>query len=199
MIPLFSIGHSSLEMETFLMLLALHRIEAVADVRSQPYSRRFPRFSRLALEPVLGAAGIHYAFLGRELGARREEKACYVGGAVCFDRVAASPAFASGLARLREGIVRYRIALLCAEKDPLDCHRMVLVARHAARFADVFHILADGALESHEKTEQRLLQRYAQNEADLFLSRENRLADAYARRGVEIAWVETQRGPSDEL
>ena len=135
-----------------------------------------------------------YVFLGRELGARREEPDVYVDGKVSFDLAAASPLFASGLARLQKGLSKHRIALLCAEKDPLDCHRMILVARHAARFAETIHILADGTLEPHEKTERRLLECYEWREPDLFLSRENRLARAYARRGEEIAWSEAETG-----
>jgi len=185
---LFTIGHSSHEMEPFLRLLAMHRVDAVADVRSQPYSRRYARFSREALAEKLVGAGIRYAFLGRELGARREESECYVGNAVCFDRVAALPLFASGLARLKKGLASYRIALLCAERDPLDCHRTILVARHAARFATVSHILPDGALETHAEAEERLLQQYGRGETELFTSREHRLTEAYTRRAAEIAW-----------
>jgi len=196
--PLFTIGHSAHSMEAFLQLLLDHRIEAVADVRSQPYSRHFPWFSRQALELALKSAGIHYVFLGRELGARRDEPECYVDGAVSFDLVAATPAFATGLARLHEGLLKYRVALLCAEKDPLDCHRTILVARHAARFAKISHILADGGLESHEAAENRLLQRYEWSEPDMFRSREKRLAGAYTRRGAEIAWVEVKTESSNE-
>jgi uncharacterized protein (DUF488 family) len=189
--PLFTIGHSAHSIEAFLQLLLDHRIEAIADVRSQPYSRHFPCFSRQALELSLKGAGIHYVFLGRELGARRDERECYVGGAVSFDLVAAAPSFASGLARLQEGLLKYRVALLCAEKDPLDCHRTILVARHAARFAEVSHILANGDLETHKELEGRLLNRYELSEGDLFLSKDARLASAYKRRGQEIAWVES--------
>lgn len=176
-------------MAKFLQLLASHQVEAIADVRSQPYSRRFPWFSKQALNASLRAVGIRYVFLGRELGARPDERECYVDGAVSFGLVARSAAFASGLARLQNGLSSYRIALLCAEKDPLDCHRTILVARHAARFAPISHILADGALEPHEQTERRLLERYGWNEPDVFRSSENRLARAYARRESEITWV----------
>jgi uncharacterized protein (DUF488 family) len=186
--PLFTIGHSSHSPEAFLHLLARHGVEAVADVRSQPFSRRFPSFSRPALEPALKAAGLAYVFLGRELGARREERACYVGEAVSFDLAAALPAFRSGLERLREGLLKYRVALLCVEKDPLDCHRSILVGRHAARFADVRHILADGTLEPHSALEERLLNRFGWDAGDLFLPAPERLAAAYVRRGAEIAW-----------
>lgn len=196
--PLFTIGYSSHAREAFLVLLALHRIDAIADVRSQPYSRRYPHFSKQALELSLAEAGIHYVYLGRELGARREERECYVDGAVDFDLVANLPLFASGLARLQADLLKYRVALLCAEKAPLDCHRTLLVARHAARFAEISHILVDGTLEPHEKTERRLLERYAWDDPDMFCSRENQLSKAYARRGAEIAWSEVKMESSNE-
>jgi len=196
--PLFTIGHSSHAMDVFLALLALHQIDVVADVRSQPYSRRFPHFSNQALVQSLRAAGVHYVFLGRELGARRDERECYIDRTVSFDLVATSPVFTSGLARVHEGLLKYRVALLCAEKDPMDCHRTILVARHAARFAKVSHILANGALESHEETEDRLLERYEWSEPDMFRSQENQLANAYTRRGREIAWSEMKTEAANE-
>ena len=190
--PLFTVGHSAHSIEAFLQLLLQHQIQAIADVRSHPYSRHFPCFSKEPLELSLKSAGIHYVFLGRELGARRDECECYIENAVSYDLVAATSAFAKGLERLQEGLLKYRIALLCAEKDPLDCHRTILIARHAARFAQVIHILADGSLEPHQEAEDRLLRRFERNDADLFASHEIRLAEAYARRGREIAWVESR-------
>lgn len=151
-----------------------------------------PCFSRPALESALKAVRIHYVLLGRELGARRLERECYIGNTVSFDLTAASLSFANGLARLRDGLSRYRIALLCAEKDPLDCHRTILVARHMAEFVKINHILSNGRLETHDETENRLLERYEWKEDELFRSREDRLAEAYARRGCEIAWVESE-------
>lgn len=186
-------------MGDFLHVLALHQINVIADVRSQPYSRRYPHFSKQALELSLAEAGVHYVYLGRELGARRGERECYVDGAVDFDLVANLPLFASGLARLQADLLKYRVALLCAEKDPLDCHRALLVARHAARFAEISHILADGTLEPHTKTERRLLEQYEWDDPDMFRPRENRLAKAYARRGAEIAWSDVKPAFPDEL
>lgn len=188
---LFTVGHSSHSIEGLLQLLLQHQIQAVADVRSRPYSRHFPCFSKEPLELSLKSAGIHSVFLGRELGARRDERACYIENAVSYDLVAATPAFAKGLERLQEGLQNHRIALLCAEKDPLDCHRTILIARHAKRFAQVIHILADGSLETHQEAENRLLRRFEWSDEDLFRPHETRLAEAYARRGREIAWVES--------
>lgn len=135
--PLFTIGHSTHSIEAFLQLLASHRIEAIADVRSTPHSRHAPWFSEQPLKQSLRSRGIHYVPLSREFGAHREEHGCYVGDRVSFDLVADSPAFAGGIARLKEGVLTLRIALLCAEKDPLDCHRTILVARHARRFSAI--------------------------------------------------------------
>lgn len=187
---LFTIGHSNHSLEAFLALLAHHEITAIADVRSQPLSRRFPCFSKKTLQASLKAAGIEYVFLGRQLGARREERECYIGDVVSFERVAVSPLFATGLARLKEGMQKYRTALMCAEKDPLDCHRAILIARQAAAFASIRHILSDGSLETHEYSERRLLARYQQSEEDLFCPLQERLAQAYACRASEIAWVD---------
>lgn len=185
---LFTIGHSNHSLEAFLALLARHEVTAIADVRSQPLSRRFPWFSKEPLQASLKAAGIQYVFLGRELGARREECECYIGNTVSFEQVAAAPLFAAGLVRLKEGMQNYRTALLCAEKDPLDCHRTILIARQAATFATIRHILADGSLEAHEDSERRLLAEYQQSEEELFCSHQERLAQAYDRRASEIAW-----------
>jgi hypothetical protein len=88
------------------------------------------------------------------------------------------------------GVGKGRIALMCAEKDPLDCHRTILVCRYAKEFSDVFHIHVDGKLESHEKAETRLLARYHEDAYDLFRSRIEQLNEAYKRRGDEIAYVE---------
>jgi uncharacterized protein (DUF488 family) len=191
--PLFTVGHSMHSIEAFLNLLVKHRIQAIADVRSQPYSRHFPWFSRQPLEQSLKGEGIRYAFLGQELGARREERECYIENKVSYERIAATPAFAKGLDRLQKGLQKYRIALLCAEKEPLDCHRTILVARHAARFAEIVHILGDGRLETGQEAENRLLLRCAidANENDMFRSREEMLAAAYTLRGSEIAYVES--------
>jgi uncharacterized protein (DUF488 family) len=99
----------------------------------------------------LRAGGIRYAFLGRELGARTEDRSCYVGGKVQYDLLARTPLFQSGLDRIAHGRGKYRIALLCAERDPLTCHRAILVSRHlAARGIPIWHISDSGKLESHD-------------------------------------------------
>jgi len=186
---LYTIGHSNHEIATFLGLLRQHGVTAVGDVRSHPYSRYVPQYSRDALENALTDAGIAYVFLGKELGARSENPACYHEGKVQFDRLAQEPIFAEGIGRVVQGMQRHRIALMCAEKDPLDCHRALLVARKLFESGvPVSHIHADGALESQQAMESRLLAACKLPEADLFTSREEFVADAYRIRSEQIAY-----------
>lgn len=195
--PIFTIGHSTHELPRFLALLRQHQIQELVDVRSQPYSRHTPWFSREPLDHALKTAGVTYVFLGRELGARREESGCYVGGKVNYDLIAATASFHAGLDHLRHDAAQRRLALMCAEKEPLDCHRTILVARYAITFTPVFHILADGSLEAHADAELRLRRLYGLGEADLFQPPEAQLAEAYARRGGDIAYAEDEpRAPS---
>ena len=141
---LYTVGHSNHECEKFLDLLTPHQITAVADVRSQPYSQYTPQFNRETLEAALGRRRIKYVFMGKELGARREERECYVGGQARYDLIAGLPAFLQGLERLRRGAKTQRIALLCSEKDPLACHRTILVCRQLRGEFAIEHILEDG-------------------------------------------------------
>lgn len=187
--PLFTIGHSTHDFATFLELLKLHEIEVVADVRSRPYSR-LPWFSRPELEKELKANRVRYVFLGDELGARRVERECYIGPRADYELIAKTPAFAKGIARLRDGVAKFRVALMCAEKDPLDCHRTVLVCRHAKEFCHISHILSDGTLETHADAELRMMRKFVPAEGDMFLSRIDLLNKAYRLRGEEINYVE---------
>jgi len=190
---LFTIGHSDHAAGVLIGLLRLHGIEALTDVRSSPYSRRYPQFNREALAADLERAGIRYVFLGAELGARRSEPECYAEGKARYSLIARSPLFAQGLERVRQGAVNYSIALMCAEKDPLTCHRAILVCRHLRdSIAPIQHIREDGRLESHEELEARLLTLAGLSEADLFRSRDELLEEAYNWQGDRIAYEEAR-------
>ncbi len=193
--PLFTIGHSTRSLDLFLEILCKHHIEAIGDVRSHPYSERMPWFSTAPLRQALAEVGIRYVYLGEELGARRSESCCYVGGRADYERIAETPTFRHGLDRLKNGLKHYRIALMCSEKEPLDCHRTILVTRYAKEFAEVFHILHDGSLESEAQFEERLMSLFADPGDDLFMSHEEQLESAFRRRGQEIAWVEPESKP----
>jgi len=153
----FTIGHSNHSSERFLALLQGAGITAVADVRSIPQSRRCPQFGRARIERSLADAGIAYVFLGAELGGRPQDPALMRDGRPDYERMAATPTFRAGLDRVLKGAGRHCIALMCAERDPIDCHRFLLVSRHLHEGgAQLRHILADGSIEPQEATELRL-------------------------------------------
>ncbi len=185
----FTIGHSTHPQANFIELLQRHGITALCDVRSKPYSRTNPQFNREELKRSLRECGIRYVFLGKELGARSDDPACYEHGKVQYDRLASTDLFRHGIERVQEGMKGYRLALMCAEKEPLECHRTILVARHLAALGiNVEHIHADGRLESHTAALSRLARMHNLLEDDMFRSREELLADAYHRQEERIAY-----------
>jgi len=191
----FTIGHSNHPIGAFLALLERHRTAAVADVRSAPYSRRHPQFNRRTLDRSLAEHGIRYLFLGAELGARTPDPSCYDDeGRVLFSRLAQTGLFLRGIARVLEEAVDSRLALLCAERDPANCHRTILVApRLRERGAPVTHILADGGLVSHEEVLDRLCAANGMPPRDMFRPREGQREEALLRRAREIAWTDPAR------
>lgn len=211
---LFTVGHSNHSIKTFIEILQKHEITALADVRSRPYSRYLPHFCQAQLKDYLEADKIRYAFLGQELGARPEDQSCYVDGKALYERIAATDLFTEGIRRILKGVKsRHRIALMCAEKDPLTCHRAVLVCKNLKEYdLDIQHIKSNGDLESHGELEDRMLAKHrlsqlientAINQLSLFevvSSAQNistspkfqeSLPFAYKKHSDEIAYVET--------
>jgi uncharacterized protein (DUF488 family) len=187
---LLTIGHSNHSLDRFLAILRAHSVTAIADVRSSPFSKFNPHFNRDSLETSLRSVGIRYVPLGIELGARRNEAECYDGGTARYERIAQLPLFRQGLERVRRGLVANRIALLCAEKDPLTCHRAILVCRNLrADVTPIHHILEDGAVETHAEAEERLLALVGLDHGDLFCDRAERLEQAYEIQGSRIAYT----------
>lgn len=192
----FTIGHSTHTLERFRELLRQHRITAVADVRSAPYSRRNPQYNRTELARWLAEADIAYVFLGRELGGRSDDPSDYDNGRVCYDRLRAKPTFRVGVERIIRGALEQRIALVCSEKEPLDCHRSLLVAQALAdRGVSVNHILANGSLETHSQTMKRLLAITGLKQARLFPPAgagagrfDDLVSEAVALRAAKVAY-----------
>jgi uncharacterized protein (DUF488 family) len=187
---LFTVGHSNQECAKFMDLLSRHQVTAVADVRSQPYSQYTPQFNRETLESALGQRKIKYVFLGKELGARREERECYVAGQARYDRIKTLPLFLQGLERLRRGVQKERVTLMCSEKDPLTCHRTILVCRALRGEMEIGHILEDGTVEPQAAAESRLLEMMGLPEGDLFHDRGELIERAYDKQALAIAYTE---------
>lgn len=185
-----TIGHSNHAPERLVDLLRQHEVSAVADVRSAPYSRMYSAFNKESLAAMLKEHGIAYVYLGRELGARTEDPSCYLDGKVQYRRLAQTPLFQSGLERVMTGAAERTVSLLCAEKEPLDCHRTILVSRELELLgAEVAHIHADGGQESHADTIQRLLAVFKLDQPDMFRTPDESVELAYARQEARIAYV----------
>jgi len=186
-----TIGHSNHTIERFIELLCQHHVTAVADVRSSPYSQMHAQFNREALASALKQEGIAYSFLGKELGGRPADKTCYENGRVQYRRVAATQIFRSGLDRVLAGVQSYRIALMCAEREPLECHRTLLVAPELEKAGiTVLYFHADGRTESRSDAMSRLLDLFRLADEDLFRSRSELIEEACYRQQERVAFEE---------
>jgi uncharacterized protein (DUF488 family) len=167
--PILTIGYGLRDVNELVGLLHRYGVEYVGDVRSAPYSRRRPEFSRDALEQVLRTARLRYVFLGDTLGGRPDDSDCYdADGHVDYDRCRMSPSFVAGIERVetahRNG---HRLTLLCSESRPIDCHRSKLLAEMlVARGVPVFHIDEHGLLVEHAEMAAQLRGRQVRLGAD---------------------------------
>lgn len=199
---IFTIGYSGYHQDQnrFVSDLKTSGVNVIADVRTSPYSRYAAEFNKDTLNSFLRKNGMLYLFMGAQLGARPSNNACYKNGAVDYDSILTSAEFMKGLDRLQDGISKgYRIALMCAEKDPICCHRNILVAHALAkRGVSVGHFIQlvsnePAVVENSDDTESRLLEECNMDQlsqGDLFMSNEDRIEAAYRSRFKEIAYRE---------
>ena len=193
----FTIGHSNHEANHFIELLKIHKINCLGDVRSSPYSKFTPQFNKENLDVELKKENILYVYLGNKLGGRYLDSALlYPNGVVNYNKVMEQEEFCAGInnviGNIRKGL---RIALMCAEKNPLDCHRFLLVARALSnKGIRIKHILENGEAISNEDLEKQLLQKY-KSEFDQFsffrenLSEKKSIEEAYQRRNQEVGFT----------
>ncbi len=191
---LFTIGHSNLELEVFLAVLAQHRVETLGDVRSRPASFRFPQFNREPLVAGLSSAGIRYEFLGETLGGRPADPRVYrEDGLVDYAARRRAPDFAEGIERALALSRSSVTALMCAEEDPLQCHRFLMICPALLeRGATPAHIRRGSVLESQRDAEDRLLVLHGFDDVtstSLFVSgREAALRDALVLQSKDFAF-----------
>ncbi|PKN73605.1 MAG: hypothetical protein CVU50_02500 [Candidatus Cloacimonetes bacterium HGW-Cloacimonetes-3] len=196
---IYSIGHSNHEASQLLALLQQHGVDVVLDVRSTPFSQRYPQFNSDELQLFLGRHLIAYAPFGLWFGARQSEEVYYTpAGWLNYSWFTASPTFGAGIKEMDNYLVQgKKPVLLCAEKDPFDCHRAIMVGR-ALSLQGYFlrHILADGNLQTQEELDTRLLDKYfpKRNESSIFdlidgeTDPAELLNQAYLKRNEAIAW-----------
>lgn len=195
---LFTVVHSQHTPEYFIDLLKSHNINWVLDVRSTPYSKYAEQFNRENAQAFLQDGGIRYSYMGKYFGARPMEPTLYNNeGYLDFEKVAQSERFNIGVENVLLGLKQNNnIALMCTEKDPIDCHRAILVARaFDLRGIEVNHILADGTLQNQRKLDSRLLDMYFPEREQLSIFNYNNIpsddeyvVQAYRKRNEEIGY-----------
>jgi hypothetical protein len=150
--------------------------------------------------PILGNSRISIArssrkSFGDELGGRPRDRKFYCDGAVDYEKVATGESFKKGLDRVLNGAKKYRIALMCSENNPLDCHRCLLVGRALSEHGvEVRHIIAGGKMISQQEVEDLLIKECGHGGDDMFAKGSERLAEAYRARSRKVSF----RSPDSE-
>ncbi len=158
-VPIFTIGYGNRSIEEFLALLQRYQIAYLIDVRSQPYSRYSPAFSKDALEKQLSQYNIRYVFMGDTLGGRPKDASCYVDGKVDYAQVREKPFYQQGIGRLRTAWEKQlRVAIMCSEIKPQECHRSKLIGNTLIeQEIAVEHIDETGASKQQQEINQLLM------------------------------------------
>lgn len=195
----YTIGYAHHTQESFLHLLERYKIQCVIDVRTVAYSKFHPQFNKEPLKYFLNSHGILYKQMKEAFGIVRPESNLINGqGYLDFTQLALLPEFKEGVEQILRGVKKgYRIAFMCAEKSPCDCHRSTLVGRNLReRGCEVYHILWNGTIETQEDLEAELLERYypSDNQLDLFgMSKARKIDKVYELQSNQIVAVNGKR------
>ena len=190
---LYTIGYSGFDIDNFLLALKKYSIGALVDVRTSPHSAYYTIYNRENIKNILNRENIFYLFLGKELGARPEDGALYTRHIADFKKISNSDSFIEACKRIRQGIEMFPICMMCAEKDPINCHRTVLVAnafRNRYPEVSIFHIHSDLKIESQDRIDRRIMALYNLEQEHLFKDYETRKIKAYSLREKDIAFNE---------
>jgi uncharacterized protein (DUF488 family) len=156
--PIYTIGYGARDLEEFLAILQANQIQYLIDIRSSPYSRYKPEFSKSTLQNYLEANGIRYIFIGDSLGGQPEDDGCYTNGKVDYGKVAQQTFYQEGIERLRKASqLGQRVALMCSEGKPENCHRSKLIGRTLTlEGLEVLHIDEKGEIITQKQVLLRL-------------------------------------------
>lgn len=193
---IYSIGYSGFPIKDFLQVLHIYNISALVDVRSTPFSTYFSDYNRNELERCLFKEHIKYRNYAQEFGARQEDRNLYTPkGYLDFERFAKSAPFLEGVKKISAGMeIGYVFALMCAEKNPISCHRAILVARaFATRGYHVVHLMPHGETLTQQDLEQQLLDLYYPSRDQISFLEETYsetalLAEAYRLQNEKIGY-----------
>lgn len=202
---LFTIGHSTHKIEYFISLLNKFSINCVIDVRSSPYSRMVPQYNKSSLNSILREHSIVYMHFEKEFGARHTKPSLLdEDGNVDFDKVRETTEFKQGVERLKNGLeLGYKIALMCSEANPFDCHRFTMISYQLVKEGmHITHILQNGSPVDNSELEDWLLKKYykkLQPQSSFFeeVTRDTQIELAYRLRAKDIAYSALKAFPEE--
>ncbi len=191
----YTIGYAGFSIEDFVEILHEHDVSVLVDVRSSPFSGYHQEYNKDLLKQTLGRARIYYRNYAEEFGARQPDRSYYPKGYLDFQLFARSPAFQKGVRKVEDSMEQgFCFALMCAEIEPIDCHRAILVARAFADHGyEVIHLRPKKGPLTHQELELQLLDRYFPNRNQLVLGEpiqddQTLLQEAYRLRNAEIGY-----------
>jgi len=191
---IFTIGHSNHEIADFINLLLANKIELVIDVRSAPYSKIYPHFNRNSLEVSLTKNSIEYLFLGDSVGGRSNNIKDYSKGRVMYKKIAEKEEYISSIHLIISLSSEHKTVLMCSEKEPLECHRTLLISRSIEMLkVKVLHIHRDGQIESQGEAIQRLLAIWKLDSPSLFGEDTERIDEALTKQESKYAYFDENK------
>ena len=191
---IFTIGHSNHDISDFINLLLANQIELVIDVRSAPYSKLYPHFNRNPLEVSLTKNSIKYTFLGDSVGGRSNNIKDYSKGRVMYKKIAEKKEYISSINTMIQNSSKYKIVLMCSEKEPLECHRTLLISRSIeTHMVKILHIHRDGQIESQSEAIQRLLKIWKLDSPNLFGEDAERIDEAFTKQESKYAYFDENK------
>ncbi len=197
----YTIGYAGFSIEDFVEMLREHNVSALVDVRSSPFSGYHHVYNKDQLKQTLSSAHIYYRNYAQEFGARQPERSYYPKGYLDFELFAQSSVFRNGVRKIEDSMEQgFCFALMCAEIEPIDCHRAILVARAFADHGyEVIHLRPKNGPLTHQELELQLLDRYFPNRNQFVLGEpikddQTLLKEAYRLRNAEIGYYIQEDG-----
>lgn len=189
----YTIGYTAFSYKKFLKIILEYNISCIIDVRSNPYSKQYPEYNKEYFEKTLKKEKILYRNYKYEFGARQDNRCFYSKeGHIDFLKFIKSDIFYRGVEKLQKGIdMKYRFVLMCAEKNPINCHRSIMLGKGFKDYGfNVKHITVNGII-TQEDIEAQLLDIYFKNKEQLTIlydkqDEQQLILESYKRRNMEI-------------